>query len=175
MAGVSNFDFKKSNRKCSVTGRDFETGEEYISALIESGEEMLRVDFGADQWNEPPEACIGWWKSRVPDLEKGRVYWAPRNVLLAYFEHLVDQPGTGDTQYVMGLLLVRKRILRLLDSIQDETGEWIVLNDTSQKKNYELAVPDLTADQMSAIQAELEQKLFTDHREMDVDEEGGAS
>ena len=171
---MSNFDFKKSNRKCSVTGRDFETGEEYISALLQSEGEMLRVDFGADQWGEPPETCLGWWKSRVPDLDKGRVYWAPRNVLLAYFEHIVEQPGNEDIQYVMGLLLVRKRILRLIDSLQDETGQWIVLNDASQKKNYELTVPDLTAEQLSAIQAELEQKLFTDQRELDVDEQSEA-
>ena len=171
---MSNFDFKKSNRKCSVTGRDFETGEEYISALLQSEGEMLRVDFSADQWGEPPETCLGWWKSRVPDLDKGRVYWAPRNVLLAYFEHIVEQSGNEDIQYVMGLLLVRKRILRLIDSLQDDTGQWIVLNDASQKKNYELTVPDLTAEQLSAIQAELEEKLFTDQRELDVDEQSEA-
>lgn len=173
--GVSNFDFKKSNRKCSVTGRDFETGEEYVSALMQSEDELLRIDFGMDHWNEPPQECIGWWKSRVPDLDKGRVYWAPRNVLLAYFEHLIEQPGSDDIQYVMGLLLVRKRILRLVDSVAGEAGQWIVLNDANQKKNYELTVPDLTPEQTSAIQSELEQKLFTDHRQLDVDEDGDES
>ncbi len=172
---MSNFDFKKSNRKCSVTGRDFEIGEEYVSALMQTDDELQRVDFGMEQWNESPEECIGWWKLRVPDLDKGRVYWAPRNVLLAYFEHLVDQSEANDTQYVMGLLLVRKRILRMVDSVTGEAEQWIVLNDSQQKKNYEIVVPDLTAEQTAAIQSELEQKLFTDHQQVDVDEDSDAS
>ena len=70
---------------------------------------------------------------------------------------------------------MRKRILRLVDSVAGEAGQWIVLNDANQKKNYELTVPDLTPEQTSAIQSELEQKLFTDHRQLDVDEDSDES
>ena len=166
---MSSFDFKKSNRKCSVTGRDFVTGEEYVSALLQREDDLERLDFGLEEWNEPPEECVGWWRSRVPDLDKGRVYWAPRNVLVAYFEHLMEQPASGDMQYVMGLLLVRKRILRLVDNTEGDQGPRMVLIDSAQKKNYEIGVPDLTSEQLLIIQGELEQKLFTDHRHVDVD------
>ena len=145
------------------------TGEEYVSALLQREDDLERLDFGLEEWGEPPKECVGWWKSRVPDLDKGRVYWAPRNVLLAYFEHLMEQPANGDMQYVMGLLLVRKRILRLVDNAEGEQGPHIVLNDSGQKKNYEIGVPDLTSEQLLTIQNELEQKLFTDHRQVDVD------
>ena len=77
------FDFKKSGRKCIVSGRSFEVGEEYISLLIENDGELVRQDVASDQWNGPSEECVGWWKSKVPDLAQGRVYLAPRDVLMS--------------------------------------------------------------------------------------------
>lgn len=168
---MSNYDFKRTARKCSNTGRAFKQGEQYISALIENDEALERVEFAIEDWEGPPEDCVAWWKSTVPDLEKGKVYWAPRNVLITFFEHLVEQPGNDDTQFVMALLLVRKRILRLEDSIETESGESMILQDPREKKNYEVNVVELRPEQLRKIQSELGEQLFTDHKQGD-DESG---
>ena len=78
------FDFKKSSRKCFESEREFQPGEEFYSALFECDDGSTeRRDFSSDHWDGPTDETIGWWKSRVPELGKGRVYWAPKKVLLS--------------------------------------------------------------------------------------------
>ena len=166
---MSNFEFKRSGKKCSESGKEFAEGEEFVSALIEDGDALLRLDFSTEAWKEPPSNCLAWWKSTVPIVEKGQVYWAPREVLFAYFEHVLAQPHRADVCYVMALLLVRKRMLRLEDSIETEQGEAILVRDTMRKKNFEVNVVELTVQQTSEIQSELADKLFTDHRQTEIE------
>ena len=168
---MTQYEFKRSNRKCSVTGRDFAAGEEFISALIRTQDDLERIDFSVAEWQEPPEGCLAWWRSQVPDLEQGRVYWAPRHVLLSYFEHLMNQESSRDLLYVTALLLTRKRHLRLLDTIERDGVEMMVLLDPAQKQKYEVAVVNLSDQRRSEIQDELSSKLFTDQRMIDDEAE----
>ena len=133
-----------------------------MSALVDLDGELIRKDFAIEAWEEPPENCIGWWKSRMPDLDKGRVYWAPNDVLLAYFQHIVGQPGSEDIAYVMAVLLVRKRTLQMVET--DESTEpptFVVLH---RKTNAEFRVPaiDIPVHRITEIQNELAEHLFTD-------------
>lgn len=168
---MQDFDFKRCTRICHSSEREIGAGEKYVSAIIEQGDEFVRQDFADDQWSDPPEGCIGWWRSQVPVLEKGKIYWAPNRVLLAYFESVTAKPDQKNLTYVMGLLLVRKRILQWKDTIEQENREVMVLRHTSSKASFEVDVMDIPPDQIQAIQNELAEQLFTDVIEDDADEE----
>ena len=43
----------------------------------------------------------------------GRPHWAPNDVMLNYFERLLEDPTAEDARYVLALLLVRRRMLRV--------------------------------------------------------------
>lgn len=159
---MDNFDFKRTSRKCSVSGKEFEAGEEYISVLIQSDAELIRQDIAMEQWSEPPEQCVGWWKSRVPDLEQGIVYWAPKDVLLSYFQHLVETQRDEDTTYVMAILLLQKKHLRLLDTEKEDGVEMMRLLNSSSKETFSIKAVDVDATRVKAIENELAEKLFTD-------------
>ena len=116
-----DFQIKKTSRRCHATERDLQPGEAFYSELIQEEGEFQRRDYCAEAWQGPHEHCIGWWQSRIPDAESGRVYWAPRDVLLSYFESMQGQPGYEATAYVMALVLLRKKYLQLVDS--GEPGE----------------------------------------------------
>ena len=167
-----NYDFRKTSRKCSETGREFEPGEEFISALLEfeSGETERR-DFSLEAWKVPPENCIGWWKTKLPLLEKGKIHWAPRDVLLAYFEHLQKSGDSEASLYVMALLLVQKHILRLVETVSEEDGQWLRLRRSADKSNYRIKVVALNTEQGAKIQEELGEKLFTSFRDTDEESE----
>lgn len=178
-----NYDFKKTSRKCSQTGEEFKRGEEFISALIETDDGTTeRLDFSIDAWEAPPDGCIGWWKSKLPLLEKGKVYWAPREVLLSFFEHLHQQQETeqkkqsyqGDqhameTLYVMSLLLVRKHILKLVETVDEEGVEYLRLRRSADNSKYKIKTLALSAEKAAKIQEELSEKLFTSFSAMDND------
>lgn len=164
-----NFDVKKSSRKCYENQKDFSPGEVFFSALIETedgGSE--RRDFCAEHWTEQPEHCIGWWKSKVPDSGKGKIYWAPRKILLSYFQHVLDNPDQADVAFVTGLVLVQKRILTI-----DEDGDTSVMQliNRVDKSSHSVPVCDVEGDRLSAIQSELAEKLFTDEPIDDFDGE----
>lgn len=156
-----NFDFKRSSRRCAISGREFEVGEKYISILIDEDGNMVRKDIATDEWKGPDENCIGWWQSRVPDLTKGKVYWAPRDVLISFFQRLVagDVP---DKTYVMAILLVQKKYLKLLDTVDSESGQVMELMDNSSREKFEVAVSELNSERVNQIQNEFAEKLFTD-------------
>ena len=157
-----NFELKRTNRKCSVTQRAFNSGEEYYSVLIDEDGELVRKDIAAEEWDEPPENCVGWWISKVPDLEHGKVYWAPKDVLISYFQYLVDQPDQTDTAYVMAILLLQKKQLRLLDTTTEDEVEWMNLSCNATKEKFTVRVVPVPDNRVAAIQNELAEKLFTD-------------
>ena len=159
---MMQYDFKRNGRKCSVTGDPFQPGEEFVSALMELDDgEMQRQDFSLAAWESPPDNCIGWWKSRVPIFEEGRVFWAPRDVLISYFDHLHDSGQQPDHLYVMSLLMVRKHIMKLVETVNEGGAEIMRLFRSSDKTKYRIRVVDLTAQQIEQIQNELGEKLFT--------------
>lgn len=167
---MHDFEFKRCTRRCSQTDREIGPGENYISALIESTDGIQRLDFAQEQWTGPPEGCIGWWKSRIPVLEKGKIYWAPNRVLLAFFESLVSGNQQNDTAYVMALLLVRKRVLQWKDTVSRDGVEFLQLRHGGEKKNFEVKTSPLSPEQIQSIQNELAEQLFTDQVEETSDE-----
>lgn len=171
-----NFDFKKSSRKCYKSEREFQPGDEFYSALIDGGDGSTeRRDYSVEHWGDgPPEDCIGWWKSSVPELGKGRVYWAPRKVLLSYFEHVQTNSQTIDTAFVTGLLLAQKKILTIVDENSDD--ENLVLYCRSTKSTYTVPVANVLPLRLKEIQDELSERLFMDQPvadDFDEDDSGG--
>ncbi len=175
MSALIDFDFRRSARQCSLTGQPLERGAEFFSVLIEQDDGSLaRQDISAAAWQGPPEDCIGWWRSRLPSLDKGKVYWAPNEVLLSVFQHALGNPGLGnpgqaDIAYVMALLLVRKRILQWKETIQREGRAYLRLHDPKQNLDLEVAEAELTPARTAQIQAELAEKLFTDQQSNELD------
>lgn len=157
-----NFDFKRTNRKCSVSSRAFESGEEYYSVLLDEDEELVRKDISKEEWNQPPENCVGWWIAKVPDLEQGKVYWAPKDVLLAYFQHLLEQPDQQDIAYVMAILLLQKKQLRLLETVEEDGIESMHVACNPSKERLSVPVASVSDQRIAEIQNELAEKLFTD-------------
>ena len=163
-----NFEVKKSSRKCFENQKDFSPGEVFYSALIEREDgDSERRDYCAEHWSEQPEHCIGWWKSKVPETGKGKVYWAPRKVLLSYFQHVLDNPDYADIAFVTGLVLVQRKVLTT-----DDDGDPSVMQliNRVDKVSYAVPVCEVEPDRLATIQAELAEKLFTDELIDDFDD-----
>lgn len=159
---MMDFQIKRTSRHCHATERELQPGEMFFSDLVEEEGVLSRQDFCEEAWQGPSDDSIGWWRARIPETEGGRVYWAPRDVLLAYFDSIVEKTDQAATTYVMGLLLVRKRILQLIDSETTDSGEFLELKYAKEKRTYKVLVVDLSDEQVNEIQRELGDQLFTD-------------
>ena len=117
-----DFEIQRCTRRCSHTDRELKPGELMYSALISRGADVVRLDFAQEAWTGAPDGTLGWWRSRVPDVSGQKLHWAPNDVLLHYFEQLAGQIDKQDVRYVLALLMIRRRILRLEESTKDEQG-----------------------------------------------------
>jgi hypothetical protein len=157
-----DYEIHRCTRRCAATDRELAIGETCYSVLVPEGATVVRRDYSAEGWSEPPAAAIGWWKTTVTDPHAGRPHWAPNDVMLNYFERLLEDPASEDARYVLALLLVRRRVLRVEGHEKDDQGHETLLlhcgrNDTNYRVTEALPAPERAA----AIQQQLAELLQT--------------
>jgi len=139
------YDVQKTTRLCATTGREIGIGETFYTVLVREGTELRRLDYAADAWSGPPDESIGWWKSTMGDKEAKKPKLAPSEVLLELFRELGDAADRRDLRYVLTLLLIRRRLLRLEETVHEPGGdETMVLYCPRDEQTYRTAtvVPD---------------------------------
>lgn len=153
-----DFEVQRCTRRCAATDREFKAGETVYSALVPRGAEVVRQDYSAEAWQGPPENAIGWWKGRVPDGAQPKQSWAPNDVMLDYFQRLAEQPDKADACYVLALLLIRRRVLKLEEGTSDRGDELSVFCARNEKV---YRIPAVLPDdaRVRQIQAELRAAL----------------
>lgn len=164
-----DFEIQRCTRHCAVTGREFRPGEVFYSVLLEEGNTWKRLDYAAESWHGPPDGCIAWWRTQMPLPERKR-RWAPSEVMIRCLEQLADQPQRADFRYLLSLLMIRRRILRLEDTCRDPEGNEILtvycpLND----RHYEIPAVLPEEDRWQQLEEELSQLLEGDELEMLAD------
>jgi len=156
-----DYEVQRCSRHCAVTGRELVAGEEFFSALICEGVDVVRKDYSKEAWSEPPEGAVGWWKSQIPGPDAKRIHWAPNDVMLHFFEQLEAQPDREDMRYVLALLLIRRRVMRLEEEEHDAEGrEVLVLYCPRREATYQVPVVVPDEARIQQIQEELAKLLF---------------
>jgi hypothetical protein len=157
-----DYEIQRCSRRCSATDRELNDGETCYSVLVAEAGQVVRRDFSAEAWQGPSEDAIGWWKSAVVDPNAGRPHWAPNDVMLSYFERLLEDPTAEDARYVLALLLVRRRVLRVEGNEQDDAGRaMLVLHNSRGETDYRVAEVLPTPERAAAIQQHLAELLQT--------------
>ena len=158
----------RCSKKCHMTGRVIEPGEDYVSALITTGRELVRIDVAAEQWNAPPEGTVGWWKCKMPDRVTAKLTPAPNGVLLDSLTELLRNPTQAKLAYLLALLLVRRRVLVDEESLEYHDREqpsgslWRLLSQ-SDGRNWDVPiVPPQTNEETERLRQELLELLFTE-------------
>ena len=155
-----DFEIAHVGRQCSVTGRTFAPGETYFSTLRLERGSPERSDFAAETWQGPPEGMLAWWKSKTPGVDAGKPKLAPHDVLLNLFSELSDRPDEHEFRYVLGLLLIRRKLLKLEETRRDDGVEVLVLDCPRRNQQFELPAPALDAEHINEIQKRLIDLLY---------------
>ena len=155
-----DFEIQRCTRHCAATGRELLPGETFYSVLIEKGSSVERHDYSQEAWTEPPADAIGWWKTQLPDPKTQRKQWAPNDVMLRLFDELAEQPEQQDVRYVLALLLVRRRVMRMEEAEPDEQAEEVmVLYCPRRDETYRVPVVLPDAERAEEIQRQIGQLL----------------
>lgn len=107
-----DFELRGGVRRCAHSERVLRPADHYFSILREEKEQLLREDYAAEVWQGPPDEAFAWWESRPNGADKPRSM-APNDVLLKLFDQWADEPDQAQARFVLTLLLVRRRVMRI--------------------------------------------------------------
>jgi hypothetical protein len=156
-----DYEVQRCTRHCATTGRELQPDETFYSTLTAEGSELVRRDYAPEAWHGPPADVVGWWKSKMPGRDARKLHFAPNEVMLDLLESLESQPGMQDMRYVLSLLLVRRRVVRLEETEVEATGREVsLLYCPRREATYRVATVVPSPERTSEIQQELSRLLF---------------
>lgn len=118
---MQDYEIRGFTRKCAASGEVIAPGATFYTVVRPGIPEYAREDYSLSGWKGPPDDAIAWWKSIATEsgVRKPRV---PSEIILEYFESLAEDVGREEERFVLALLMVRRRILRIDGDSKDEQG-----------------------------------------------------
>ncbi len=161
---MDQWEINKPLGQCCGTGEAIEPGQEYVGALVQSEEGLQRRDFSVDYWEEEKPEVYCFWKTRLPQAEQKKQLFVDDEMLMAFFERLAAETERQrlEFRFVLGLILMRKRLLKY-DSKRTEDGAEIWrLRVTGGKEMVDVLNPDLNEEQIARLSSQIGQILQAD-------------
>jgi hypothetical protein len=144
---------------CAVTGRKIEAGEKFFAAIRETPEGMERVDVAPEAWaNFDRSNLLAFWQTVMPEHEVKKKVFVDDEVLCTLFERLADatEPVKINFRFVLGLILMRKRLIVYEDGRHDADGRdvWVV-RMKGRDERLDLIDPKLDEQQVTEVSQQL--------------------
>jgi len=167
----SQYSVGRVSGTCVATGRELVAGDRVVAALVENEEGALeRVDFSAEAWDEGrrPERLFSHWRTVVPEPGERRTPFVDDEVLVDLFDRLGEDEREDRTafRFVLGLILMRKRLLRFTGKLPGGAGPetWLMRRrgQDPETESIRLVNPGLGDDDVSELTAQLGEILQGD-------------
>lgn len=159
-----DYHVKPLGKTCAATGEPLEPGTVCHSVLIEQGDEQRRLDYAQKAWpGEPPEGSIAHWVTTVPAEENpDRPQPLDPEELFQFFEQILEDmnPAQEKIKYVLSLLLMQKKRLRLEGTRREGEVSYLELTGSEGEGPYEIREQNLTDDEIAALQQELNAAIY---------------
>jgi len=133
MSGIqrTGYESARPTHVCAASGRRFQVGERFVATLAESpdSEDLVRFDYCPEAWEagarpSAPFRLIATWRSTEGERAAGGSALVGEAELLELFEGMegADEGRAAVFRYLLALLLMRKRLLRVVDQRVGEGG-----------------------------------------------------
>lgn len=150
---------KRREAQCARCERVFEEGEPFFSVLVVEEDMLGRVDHCPACFAERPESPgeLVWWRTRRQAAPK-RGLAVDFESVEALFLALIgrEEERLRELCYLLSLLLMRKRRVKLVRVRRSAEGETMVLRRPRREEELEVSVFDLTPERMEVLRRELE-------------------
>lgn len=161
---MAEWEIKKADGKCFGTGQEFQPGQEFFAALVETQQGFERRDYCLKYWqeNEPKVYCF--WKTRLSDSDEKKPLFIDDEMLMAFFERLAEEtdPDKLNFRFVLTLILMRKKKLRYESSRMEDGKEIWTLYVTGQNRTVDVLNTNLSEDQIEQLSTQVGQIMQLD-------------
>jgi len=148
-------------KTCAASGNTLDPGSPCHSAIIEQDGRYVRLDFAPEHWTGPSQGTLAYWKCTVPASTRTEARPLDPDALLRYFEQLCEDanPAQQKFAYVLALLLLQKRRLKIEGSRQEDGLEYLQLIGSRGEGPYEIRDQQLTDEETEQLQHSLSAHL----------------
>lgn len=152
----ADWEIKSRAHQCSRTGREFAEGEFFYTILVREGEGFLREDMSEEAWNERNENIqpFSFWRSKYEPPAPPPAEPLPRDDAEGLLRRLIQEndPAYLNVRYILALMLERKRVIRPLESSDDDM---LVYEHLATGETFVLANPKLSFERIPEVQREV--------------------
>ena len=154
---------------CTSTGDTLEPNGPAIAALCEREEDegFDRFDYCVSAWESGvrPDLLFSYWRYTVPEAGKKPDIVIDDEVLVDLFERLADdeKPQRIAFRYILALVLLRKRKLRLVGREEFEGGElWLLRFKGTEGDPVQVKNPGIAEEEIQDLSEQLGEILQGD-------------
>ena len=157
------WNIKTRAHECARTGRPFEEGEVFHTAIYfdtESGE-FVRRDVGLDAWQDETaeRAPLAYWRTEYvkPTSAPPKPEFATKESAESLLRRLTeeDQEHTEHARYILALMLERKKQLVPKEKKHTEHGIMLLYEHRKSGEVFIIRDPELRLDELEAVQDEV--------------------
>lgn len=157
------WNIKSRAHECSRTGRPFEEGERFYTAIYfdTAAGEFARRDVAEDAWEEETaeRKPFSYWKSEYvkPESVKLKAEFASRESAETLLRRFVeeDDAHTEHARYILALMLERKKQLVPKEVKETEQGKTIFYEHRKSGEVFIIRDPELRLDELGQVQDEV--------------------
>jgi hypothetical protein len=156
---MTEWKLSKRQPTCRACSREFADGEAHLSSLAIRGEELAREDHCITCWKKhDSQHEIFWWRTRH-SVDKRRALALDLGALEALFVRLEDRQEVAllELRYVLCLVLMRKRRLKIERVERDGENESLVVSRPKRAEHFRVAVFDFAPDKLDELRARLQE------------------
>jgi hypothetical protein len=158
----SGYEVGRPLGKCAITGEAVQPGAKFMAALRETPGGFERLDISLAAWPQfDRKNVIGFWQATMPAHEQKKRLFVDDTVLCDLFERLADtnEPVKLNFRFVLGLILMRKKMLIYDTSRTDDGKDVWTLHFKGREDRLDLLNPKLDESQVAEVSQQLGQIL----------------
>jgi hypothetical protein len=157
VASMAEWNIATRTPECSVCGRAFAEGERHVSALSLQGEDLRRLDACAGCFHPDParEDLFHWFTRTRAGRRRGLDFDLPTLEQLFLSLEGRAEKRIRELRYVLCLILMRKRRLKLTRVERGEQGEALILRRPRRDETWRVFVFDFSPDRLELLRQEL--------------------
>lgn len=158
MSSSSGWKIEKRATACAGCEASFAPGTAVTSALYEEEGEFLRRDWcpgcAADEGRTG--APYSFWTAEIPEPEARKAAF-DLGVAREFLGRLLQQrdPERDSLRYLLALLLLRKRVVRVLEQFETDAGERMTFTVPPDETVHEIPCPEIDEDEAAALREQL--------------------
>src|SRR3954464_5381905 len=149
--GPGGYQVAKPAGVCHITNQPIAAGQKFMAALRETPAGFEGLDISLDARPQfDRKDVIGFWQTVMPKNEQKKKVFVDDQVLCEIFERLAEttEPAKLNFRFVLGLILMRKRMIVYEDTRMEEGREVWQVRFKGRDDKLDLVNPKLDEQQV---------------------------